>query len=146
MRARRGRGKREKSENGTRGAAHHRGRNPTSYPRRRSCLSVYSSVYSRGRRPQSIDFTPVPRPPSFVATLSDSLSPCPGRLHPRSSNISPPAHTVGRSSHQLSLGPFLVLSFALSPSRPPQFHSTHRQWRCYRPEPGLEIWLGIIIE
>ncbi|KAL0105317.1 hypothetical protein PUN28_016757 [Cardiocondyla obscurior] len=56
MRGGRG-GKRAKTERGT---AHHHERNPTSYPRRRSCLSVYSSVYSRGRRPQSIDFTPRP--------------------------------------------------------------------------------------
>lgn len=57
--AREGRGKRAKTER-----PHHHGRNPTSHPRRRSCLSVYSSVYSRGRRPQSIDFTPVLPPPS----------------------------------------------------------------------------------
>lgn len=61
LKMRGGRGKRAKTERGT---AHHHGRNPTSYPRRRSCLSVYSSVYSRGRRPQSIDFTPALPPAS----------------------------------------------------------------------------------
>lgn len=107
--AREGRGKRAKTERGT---AHHHERNPTSYPRRRSCLSVYSSVYSRGRRPQSIDFTP-------------ALPPCPGRLHPRcrSCNISPPAHSR-RSSHQPPLS--VSLSRSLFLSRPPQFHSNHR--------------------
>lgn len=106
--AREGRGKRAKTERGT---AHHHERNPTSYPRRRSCLSVYSSVYSRGRRPQSIDFTP-------------ALPPCPGRLHPRcrSCNISPPAHSR-RSSHQPPLS--VSLSRSLFLSRPPQFHSNH---------------------
>lgn len=110
-------------------------------PRRRSCLSVYSSVYSRGRRPQSIDFTPSSSP---LSLLVRPRSPCPGRLHPRcrSCNISPSTHThthtqrvVGEHSyHQPSRVVslpftllFLRLSLPLYP-RPPQFHSNHQRW------------------
>jgi hypothetical protein len=113
--ARRARGKRAKTERGT---AHHHGQNPTSYPRRRSCLSVYSSVYSRGRRPQSIDFTPALPPPSTIPLVAP---PCPGRLHPRcrSCNISPPTHSRREAATSPLSIPFsLSLSLSFSPDHP----------------------------